>query len=155
MARLSRRMCFPCCLLLTLLLCFGSTVTPETTPSATITPVMLLLPQTKDMLTELGSVILATTQEQREKLAKEMKEVGKIVLDVSGLGEVELGHDLLAIEYETKTENIREYIPSVIEPSFGIGRILFALCEHTFWTRAVEGGDEARGVGLIIYFPNL
>ena len=116
---------------------------------------MLLLPQTKDKLTELSSVILATTQEQREKLAKEMKEVGKIALDVSGLGEVELGHDLLTIEYETKTENIREYIPSVIEPSFGIGRILFALCEHNFWTRAVEGGDEARGVGLIIYFPNL
>jgi glycyl-tRNA synthetase len=66
----------------------------------------------------LSSVILATTQEQREKLAKEMKEVGKIVLDVSGLGEVELGHDLLAIEYETKTKNVREYIPNVIEPSF-------------------------------------
>ena len=36
-------------------------------------------------LTELSSIILATTQEQREKLTKEMKEAGKIVLDVSGL----------------------------------------------------------------------
>jgi glycyl-tRNA synthetase len=29
----------------------------------------------------------------------------------------------------------RKYVPSVIEPSFGIGRILYALIEHAFWTR--------------------
>jgi len=57
---------------------------------------------------------------------------------------------MLAIEYRTRTENIREYTPNVIEPSFGIGRILFALCEHNYWTRASEGGSEARGVSLIL-----
>jgi glycyl-tRNA synthetase len=40
-------------------------------------------------------------------------------------------------------ENVREYTPNVIEPSFGIGRIMYALCEHSYWTRE---NDEARGV---------
>merc|ERR1712193_207760 len=32
-------------------------------------------------------------------------------------------------------------------PSFGIGRILYSLIEHNYWTRGgSEGGDEARGV---------
>jgi glycyl-tRNA synthetase len=34
--------------------------------------------------------------------------------------------------------------PSVIEPSFGIGRILYCMFEHAFYQR--EGSDEARQV---------
>ena len=30
---------------------------------------------------------------------------------------------------------VREYTPNVIEPSFGIGRILYSLLEHSFWRR--------------------
>ena len=32
----------------------------------------------------------------------------------------------------------------MIEPSFGIGRILYSLIEHSWWTR--EGDDENRTV---------
>ncbi|CAJ2510426.1 Uu.00g051290.m01.CDS01 [Anthostomella pinea] len=94
----------------------------------------------------IEAVILATTQEQREKLAKEIEETGKAAIDVPELGKVDVGKDLLAVEYKSRTENVRDYTPNVIEPSFGIGRILFALCEHNYWTRASEGGDEARSV---------
>lgn len=31
-----------------------------------------------------------------------------------------------------------EFIPHVIEPSFGIGRILHAICEHAYWSRDQE-----------------
>ncbi|KNZ47687.1 glycine--tRNA ligase [Puccinia sorghi] len=37
----------------------------------------------------------------------------------------------------------REYTPNVIEPSFGIGRILYSLLEHCYWARAE---DVNRGV---------
>ena len=37
----------------------------------------------------------------------------------------------------------RSFIPSVIEPSFGLGRILYCMFEHAFYTRK---GDEARTV---------
>ena len=38
---------------------------------------------------------------------------------------------------------VREYIPNVIEPSFGIGRILYSLLEHSYYVR---DGDEQRAV---------
>ncbi|KAH8895033.1 glycyl-tRNA synthetase 1 [Thozetella sp. PMI_491] len=94
------------------------------------------------------TAVLATNQEQRGQLEKELKENGKIVLDVPGVGDgkVEISKDLFSIEWTKKVENVREYTPNVIEPSFGIGRILYSLMEHNYWTRASEGGDEARGV---------
>jgi len=90
----------------------------------------------------------ATTQEQREKLAKELSENGKIVLDVAGVGDgkVELPNGPIKIEFRKRVENTREFTPNVIEPSFGIGRTLYALIEHSYWSRASDGGDEARGV---------
>jgi len=94
------------------------------------------------------TALLATTQKQREKFAKELEESGKIALDVAGIadGKVEVGKDLLKVELRKRTENIREFTPNVIEPSFGIGRILYSLIEHVYWTRASDGGDESRSV---------
>ncbi len=92
------------------------------------------------------NAILATTQEQRGDLEKQLKETGKAIIDVPGVGDgkVEVSKDLLAIEWKKRTENIREFVPNVIEPSFGIGRILYSLIEHNYWSRASDGGDEAR-----------
>ena len=42
-----------------------------------------------------------------------------------------------------EVRHIEEYIPSVTEPSFGIGRIMYSLLEHSYWTRS---GDEQRAV---------
>ncbi|SPQ22811.1 76daaf15-0b74-493d-840d-70193151c576 [Thermothielavioides terrestris] len=96
----------------------------------------------------IEAAILATTQEERGQLAKEMEANGKVIINVPGVGDgkVEVSKDLLAIKWQKRVEYIREYTPNVIEPSFGIGRILYALIEHNYWTRASEGGDEARGV---------
>ena len=58
-------------------------------------------------------------------------------------GKAELTKDLAKFEKETKTVTMREYIPNVIEPSFGIGRILYSLMEHSYWTREK---DAARSV---------
>lgn len=43
----------------------------------------------------------------------------------------------------TETIHVNEYIPGVIEPSFGIGRIMYSLFEHSFYQR---DGDEQRCV---------
>ncbi|KAG0325492.1 Glycine--tRNA ligase 1, mitochondrial [Podila humilis] len=50
---------------------------------------------------------------------------------------------ITSFEKVSITTHIREFTPNVIEPSFGIGRILYCLMEHVYWTRP-EG--EARGV---------
>ncbi|KOS17173.1 Glycine--tRNA ligase 1 [Escovopsis weberi] len=90
----------------------------------------------------------ATTQEQRERLAAALGADGKVTLEVPGVGEgkVELGSEHIKIEFRKRMEHTREYTPNVIEPSFGIGRILYSLIEHNYWSRASDGGDEARGV---------
>ncbi|KAJ5081362.1 glycine--tRNA ligase [Penicillium alfredii] len=87
----------------------------------------------------------ALSQELREKLSLDLEQSGKIEIDVEGVGsgKIELEKDLIKIEKRTRVENVREYTPNVIEPSFGIGRILYSMIEHVYWSRA---GDEARGV---------
>ncbi|KAK2880193.1 Glycine--tRNA ligase 1, mitochondrial [Arthroderma sp. PD_2] len=91
------------------------------------------------------SAIEALTQDVREKLSLDLEKNGKIEITVEGVGEgaVEIGKDLVQIEKRERVENVREYTPNVIEPSFGIGRILYCLMEHAYWSRP---GDEARGV---------
>ncbi|RDA92820.1 hypothetical protein CP533_0786 [Ophiocordyceps camponoti-saundersi (nom. inval.)] len=105
-------------------------------------------PQFKKDAKAVEDALLATTQEQREKMASQLADAGKVTLEVPGVadGKVDLKSDLVKIEFRKRVENTREYTPNVIEPSFGIGRILYALIEHNFWTRASDGGDEARGV---------
>lgn len=92
----------------------------------------------------------ATSQEQRGKLAKELSDNGSISLEVNGVadGKVNVPKESIAIEFRKRIENTREFTPNVIEPSFGIGRILYSLMEHSFWTRGTDGADEARGVSL-------
>ena len=45
------------------------------------------------------------------------------------------------VKREQKKVHVEEIVPSVIEPSFGIGRIMYALLEHNF---RVRENDDAR-----------
>ena len=54
---------------------------------------------------------------------------------------VTLNSEMVTVRKSSKTVHVEEIIPSVIEPSFGIGRIMYALLEHQFKMR---DGDEAR-----------
>lgn len=91
------------------------------------------------------TAIDALSQENRVELASKLQKDGKIEISVPGVsdGKVELEKDIVDIVKRTRVENTREYTPNVIEPSFGIGRILYSLIEHVYWTRP---DDEARGV---------
>ena len=109
-------------------------------------------PQFKKDAKTVEAAIDALSQDLREKLSLDLKQNGKVEIDVNGVGsgKVELSKDLINIEKRTRVENIREYTPNVIEPSFGIGRILYCIIEHVYWSRA---GDEARGVSFSPYNP--
>lgn len=58
-----------------------------------------------------------------------------------GEAEILLQPDMVRIERVTIKEHERRFTPGVIEPSFGIGRVVYALLEHTF---AVRADDEQR-----------
>lgn len=54
--------------------------------------------------------------------------------------------DQVSFKLEKKRLTGRSYYPSVIEPSFGIGRLLSCLWEHCYYVR--EGEDETDGSAL-------
>ncbi|OQO03455.1 hypothetical protein B0A48_10119 [Cryoendolithus antarcticus] len=84
-------------------------------------------------------------QDFREKLSLTLDKEGKVEIDVPDMEtpKVELDKEIVKISKETRTVSTREYVPNVIEPSFGIGRILYSLMEHAYWTRE---DDVARSV---------
>nr|XP_006012413.2 PREDICTED: glycine--tRNA ligase [Latimeria chalumnae] len=49
--------------------------------------------------------------------------------------------DMVGVKRFQKTLHVEEIVPNVIEPSFGIGRIMYSVLEHTFHVRE---GDEQR-----------
>lgn len=59
---------------------------------------------------------------------------------------MKLTKDHVDVKKYQKTVHVEEIIPNVIEPSFGIGRIMYAIFEHNFKTRE---GDEQRTVSLV------
>ncbi|KAL8141275.1 hypothetical protein V2J09_007296 [Rumex salicifolius] len=86
-----------------------------------------------------------------EKEAMEMKanleSKGEVEFLVCTLGKnVTITKNMVTISKEKKKEHQRTFTPSVIEPSFGIGRIIYCLYEHCFYTRASKAGDEQLNV---------
>ncbi|XP_067005016.2 glycine--tRNA ligase [Anabrus simplex] len=73
-------------------------------------------------------------------LEEDLASKGEYVLDVDGV-EYKLTNDMVCVKSYQKTIHVEDIIPSVIEPSFGIGRIMYALFEHNFRMRE---GDEQR-----------
>lgn len=57
------------------------------------------------------------------------------------VGSAQLGKDLVSVKTVSKTVHVEEIIPNVIEPSFGIGRIMYSLLEHRF---NIRDEDEQR-----------
>lgn len=64
--------------------------------------------------------IKALAEDMRENLSTDLKNKGKIIINVNGVGngKVELDKDLINIEKRTRSEHRREYIPNISEPSF-------------------------------------
>ena len=102
-------------------------------------------PKFKKDAGKVQAALDSLSQDMREKLSISMQKEGKVEVQVPEIegGKVELGKDLVSFQKESRVETMREYIPNVIEPSFGIGRILYSLMEHVYWTRE---DDVARSV---------
>ncbi|KAK1363911.1 Glycine--tRNA ligase [Heracleum sosnowskyi] len=90
-------------------------------------------------------MVIAALEAMGEVEAMEMKAA------LESKGEVEfcdvtIKRNMLKISKEKKKEHQRVFTPSVIEPSFGIGRIISCLYEHSFYTRPSSDGDEQLNV---------
>jgi len=77
--------------------------------------------------------------EEIEKMEEELK-TGETTLSMQS-SEVKLTKDMVSVKRFEKKVHVEEIIPSVIEPSFGIGRVMYSIFEHNF---RVREGDEQR-----------
>ncbi|KAL6996823.1 glycine--tRNA ligase [Sarracenia purpurea var. burkii] len=90
-------------------------------------------------------MVVEALEAMGEKEAMEMKATleskGEVEFHVCTLGKgVTIKKSMVTIIKEKKKEHQRVFTPSVIEPSFGIGRIIYCLYEHSFYTRPSKGG---------------
>jgi glycyl-tRNA synthetase len=73
-------------------------------------------------------------EEDKARLMDEMEKNGRIVVKGENQ-EIEVTSEFLKFEIQEKTIQEEKYIPSVIEPSFGVGRIIYCIFEHCFKMR--------------------
>ena len=104
-------------------------------------------PVTKDILKivpnkgAIGKAFKKEAKSVTDMLAKlSLEEVSKVESDLAG-GDaslevdgkpVTLTKDMVSVKKYQKTFHVEEIIPSVIEPSFDIGRVMYAIFEHNF-----------------------
>lgn len=68
--------------------------------------------------------------------------------------EQKLSHDMIKkIEYKQKTIYTRRYTPHVIEPSFGLGRILYCVLENAYYIRPNSSSDDHKEVRAVLKLP--
>ncbi|ELW67931.1 Glycyl-tRNA synthetase [Tupaia chinensis] len=69
-----------------------------------------------------------------------LSEKGEFTIETEGKT-FQLTKDMVSVKRFQKTLHVEEVVPNVIEPSFGLGRIMYTVFEHTFHVRE---GDEQR-----------
>lgn len=79
--------------------------------------------------------------DQQNALQQALESTGSYELTVSDDLKITLDKTMVEVKTTKKTMHVEEITPSVIEPSFGIGRIMYSLLEHRF---NIRDGDELR-----------
>ncbi|CAI5444208.1 unnamed protein product [Caenorhabditis angaria] len=97
---------------------------------------------------KIQGALAALTNEEVEQMEAELKENKLFKLTVDN-NDFNITPDLVNIKKYSKTLHVQEITPSVIEPSYGIGRVMYSLLEHSFRQRE---GDEQR---TFLAFPPL
>jgi len=74
------------------------------------------------------------TEEQKGEYASQMEKDKSVTLKVNDK-EFKLDEKMLRFEKYEQTQHEEKYTPHVIEPSFGLGRIMYCIFEHCFKMR--------------------
>ncbi|KAK6009996.1 glycine--tRNA ligase [Ostertagia ostertagi] len=113
---------------------------PRTVNVVEVVPNMAILgKEFKKDAKRIQIALAQMSEENIENLEKQIQaEAFKLKVDDD---EFSLTSNMLTVKRSTKTVHVEEITPSVIEPSFGIGRVMYAVLEHSFRQRE---GDEQR-----------
>ena len=75
----------------------------------------------------------------------ELESGGPANLEMEGK-QIQLTKEMISVKKYQKTFHVEEFIPSVVEPSFGVGRVMYAIFEHNFKVGSLNiiwGGKSA------------
>lgn len=86
----------------------------------------------------INDVLDEATEEEKQRYMADFEATGEATLTLPGGKQVKLNKDFVSFEVGEKTQHEEKYTPSVIEPSFGIGRIVYCIFEHCFKIRPQE-----------------
>jgi glycyl-tRNA synthetase len=75
------------------------------------------------------------SEEDKFKMLQDMEANNEITITLEGGKEFKLTKEFVTFEAQEKIVQEEKYTPSVIEPSFGIGRIVYCIFEHCFKQR--------------------
>ncbi|CAH9132532.1 unnamed protein product [Cuscuta epithymum] len=101
----------------------------------------------------VAEALEAMNEDAAMEMKADLESKGEVEFQICTLGRsVTIKKNMVSISKEKKKEHQRKFTPSVIEPSFGIGRIIYCLFEHSFYTRPSKTGDEQLNV---FRFPSL
>uniref|UniRef100_A0A7S0QZS9 glycine--tRNA ligase n=1 Tax=Pyramimonas obovata TaxID=1411642 RepID=A0A7S0QZS9_9CHLO len=113
------------------------------------TDVLKVEPSMKDIGKDFGktaagvkAALLALSDDAKSAMAAELAAGGASKLGTEA-GEVEVLAKHVTIKQVKQKISGKTFTPGVIEPSFGIGRIIYCLYEHSYYTRE---GDDQRSV---------
>jgi len=81
--------------------------------------------------------LTSLSEESLKALEAGAKASGSADIEVDGQS-FSIKAELLSTETKKTTQYVETFVPSVVEPSFGIDRILTAIYEHSFYTRDPE-----------------
>ncbi|XP_056008282.1 LOW QUALITY PROTEIN: glycine--tRNA ligase-like [Ostrea edulis] len=88
----------------------------------------------------IGEYLAGVTAADCDRIEQEMASTGESQIQV-GEQTFTLKPDMVAVKRYKKKVHVEEFVPSVIEPSFGIGRVMYSMFEHNF---KIRDGDEQR-----------
>ncbi|ESO96348.1 hypothetical protein LOTGIDRAFT_202150 [Lottia gigantea] len=88
----------------------------------------------------VGDYLSRLNSEKVEDLEQKLTNNKEIPVTIEDK-EYKITPQMVNIKRYQKTIHVEEFMPSVVEPSFGIGRIMYALFEHNF---KIREGDEQR-----------
>ncbi|XP_058036793.1 glycine--tRNA ligase [Ahaetulla prasina] len=74
------------------------------------------------------------------EMETQLNEKGEFTVETEGKT-FRVTKDMVSVKRFQKTLHVEEIVPNVIEPSFGLGRIMYTIFEHTF---RIREGDEQR-----------
>ncbi|GIX63947.1 glycine-tRNA ligase, putative [Babesia caballi] len=98
----------------------------------------------KDKNAKVLQILDNMPQEESIKIENELNATGTAVIRSSDGHEFVVTRDMLSFKTVKSVQCEETFIPSVIEPSFGMGRLIYCILEHSYKVRPAQNQQEER-----------